>query len=47
MGGRANTKLGYEDEEKRSDKEEEVYLDEDGREHSGRFVLREESRKRG
>lgn len=45
VGGRA--KLGYEDEEKRGDKEEEAYLDEDGREHSGRFVLREESRKRG
>lgn len=32
---------------KRGDKEEEAYLDEDGREHSGRFVLREESRERG
>lgn len=32
---------------KRGDKEEEAYLDEDGRERSGRFVLREESRKRG
>lgn len=32
---------------KRGDEEEEAYLDEDGREHSGRFVLREESRERG